>query len=130
MLLLELIKVNLFLELIKVNLLSISAANLQMGIRTFEFCHLSQTKYSIVFSQALKMRRICSKRGGPVAYVENLKNWFRERVYPEDMVNKETKRALEIPSLSRPKTSERGVPGNGRIGVPVVFNYNLTRRRS
>ena len=51
-------------------------------------------------------------------------------VYPEDMVNKGTKRALEIPSLSRPKTSERGVPGNGRIGVPVVFNYNLTRRRS
>ena len=40
------------------------------------------------------------------------------------MVNKETKRALESPSLGRSKTSERSVSGNCGTGVPLVVNYN------
>ena len=40
------------------------------------------------------------------------------------MVNKETKRALESPSLGRSKTSERSVSGNCGKGVPLVVNYN------
>ena len=51
-------------------------------------------------------------------------DWFKERDYPQDMINKETKRALESPSLGRSKTSERSVSGNGGTGVPVVVNYN------
>ena len=70
------------------------------------------------------MRRICSKRSDLVANVEELKDWFRESGFPEDMVNKEAKRALETPSLGRSKTSERSVPSNSRTGVPLVFNYN------
>ena len=49
------------------------------------------------------MRRICSKKSDLVADVR------KERDYPEDMSNKETKRALESPSLGRSKTSERSV---------------------
>ena len=40
------------------------------------------------------MRRICSKKSGLVANIGKLKDWFKERGYLEDMVNKETKRAL------------------------------------
>ena len=40
------------------------------------------------------------------------------------MVNKETKRALESPSLDHSKTSERRVSGNCGTGVPLVVNYN------
>ena len=40
------------------------------------------------------------------------------------MVNKETKRTLEIPSLGCSKTSERSISGNGGTGVPLVANYN------
>ena len=40
------------------------------------------------------------------------------------MVNKETKRAVESPSLGRSKTSERSVLGNCGAGVPIVVNYN------
>ena len=63
----------------------------------FESCHPSHTKSSIIFSQALRMRRICSKKSDLVANIGKLKDWFKERGYPEDMVNKETKRALESP---------------------------------
>ena len=67
----------------------------------FESCYPSQTKSSITFSQALRRRRICSKKSDLVANIGNLKDWFKERGYPEDMVNKETKRALESPSFIR-----------------------------
>ena len=83
----------------------------------FESCHPSHTKSSIIFSQALRMRRICSKKNDLVANIGKLKEWFKERGYLEDMVNKETKRALETPSLGRSKTSERSVSGNCGTGV-------------
>ena len=70
------------------------------------------------------MSRICSKKSDLVANVRKLKDWFKERGYQEDMVNKETKRTLESPSLGCSKTSERSVSGNGGTGVPLVVNYN------
>ena len=63
-----------------------------------ESCHPSHTKSSIIFCQALRTRTICSKRSDLVANVRKLKDWSRERGYPEDMLNKETKKELEIPS--------------------------------
>ena len=65
----------------------------------FESYHPSHTKSSVIFSQALRMKRICSKKRDLVSNVGKLKDWFKERDYPEDMVNKETKRALASPSL-------------------------------
>ena len=69
------------------------------------------------------MRRICSKKKNLVANVRKLTDWFKERGYPEDMVNKETKRAFESPSLGRSKTSEKSVLGNGGTRVTLVVNY-------
>ena len=88
----------------------------------FESCHPSHTKSSIIFSQAV--RRICSEKSDLVANFGKRKDWFKERDYQEDMVNKETKRALESPSLDHSKTSERRVSGNCGTGVPLVVNYN------
>ena len=68
------------------------------------------------------MKRICSTKSAVVANVRNLKDYFKERGYPEDMVNKETKRAIESPSLGRSKTSERSVSGNCGTRVPLVVN--------
>ena len=45
------------------------------------------------------MGRIFFKKSELLANVKQLKEWFRERGYPEDSVNKETKRSLETPSL-------------------------------
>ena len=71
------------------------------------------------------MRRICFKRSNLVANVEKLKHWFRERGYLEDMVNKDTKRSLETPSLGCSKISEISVLANGGIEEPLVINYSL-----
>ena len=67
---------------------------------------------------------VCSKKSDLVTNVGKLKDWFKESGYLEDMVNKETKRALEIPSLGCSKTSERSVSDNCGTGVPLVVNYN------
>ena len=90
----------------------------------FESCHPSHTKNSIILSQILRMRRICSKKSDLVANVRKLKDWFKEKGYPDDMVNKETKMALESPLLGRSKASERSVSGNGGTVVSLVANYN------
>ena len=58
------------------------------------------------------MRRICLKKSDPFNNVEKLKDWFKERGYPDDMVNKEAKRALESPLSGHSKTSKRSVSGN------------------
>ena len=47
----------------------------------FQSCYLSHINSSISFSQALRMRRICSRRIDLVANVKKLKDWFKERGY-------------------------------------------------
>ena len=47
----------------------------------FQSCYLSHINSSIIFSQALRMRRICSRRIDLVANVKKLKDWFKERGY-------------------------------------------------
>ena len=69
------------------------------------------------------MRRSSSKRSDLVANIKKLKAWFRERGYPEYMVNKKTKRVLETPSLDLFITSECN-GGNGGTGIPLVVNYD------
>ena len=62
----------------------------------FDSCHTSHMKTSIVYSQALRMKRICSRRSDLIVNINKLNVWFRERGCPEETVNKETKRALEF----------------------------------
>ena len=89
----------------------------------FETCHPSHTKSSSIFSQALGMRKKNFLRG--VILLPKLNclgiDWFRERSYQEDMVNKKTNIAPKTPSLGRSKTSERNVLGND---VLLVVNHN------
>ena len=44
------------------------------------------------------MRRISSKKSDLLANIKQLKEWFRERGYPKDWVNRETKRAFAAES--------------------------------
>ena len=41
------------------------------------------------------MKRICSRRSDLIVNINKLKDWFREMRYLEEIVNKETKQALE-----------------------------------
>ena len=46
------------------------------------------------------------------------------------MVNRETKRALEVPSLGCPNATERNLPGNDGTRVPLVIKQNPFRSRA
>ena len=51
------------------------------------------TKRSTVFSQALRISKICSCESDFVRHLGNMKWWFLERGYPLDLVESETKKS-------------------------------------
>ena len=70
------------------------------------------------------MKRICSTRSDLTVNISKLKDWFRERGYPEEVVNKETKRALESSISSSNNKSKKNTQGDRQKGIPLVATYN------
>ena len=90
----------------------------------FDSCHTSHTKTSIVYSQALRMKRICSRRSDLIVNINKIKDWFRERGYPKEIVNKETKQALESSISSSNNKSKKNTQGDRQKGILLVVTYN------
>ena len=110
----------------KVILLQTYIVSRRMDVSIFicHLCHASHTKTSIVYSQALRMKRICCRRSGPIVNINKLKHWFRERGYPEEIVNKETKRALGSSISSSSNKSKKNTQVDRKKGIPLVLTYN------
>ena len=70
------------------------------------------------------MKRICSRRSDLIVNINKLKDWFRERGYPEEIVNKETKRALESSIGSFNNRSKKITQDDRQKGIPLVVTYN------
>ena len=70
------------------------------------------------------MKRICSRRSDLIVNINTLKDWFRERGYPEEIVNKETKRALESSISSSNNKSKTNTQGDRQKGIPLAVTYN------
>ena len=70
------------------------------------------------------MKRICSRRSDLNVNINKLKDWFRERGYPEEIVNKETKRALESHIGSFNNRSKKITQDDRQTGIPLVVTYN------
>ena len=51
--------------------------------------HPDHTKRSIVFSQALRVRRICSNKTDFERHLDDMESWFQARGYPKRVVQKE-----------------------------------------
>ena len=93
----------------------------------FESCYPSHTKSSIIFSQALRRRRICSKKSDLLPILEILRTGSRKGDIQRIWLTREQKGHLKVlPSLGR---SDRSVSGNCGIGVLLVVNYSPTLRR-
>ena len=90
----------------------------------FDSCHASHTKTSTAYSHALIMKIICSRRSDLIVNISKHKDWFRERSYPEEMVNKETKRALESSIGSSNNKSKKNTQGDREEGIPLAVTYN------
>ena len=81
-------------------------------------------KTSIVYNQVLRMKRICSRRSDLIVIINKLKDWFRERSYPEEIVNKGKKQALESSISSSNSKSKKNTQGDRQKGIPLVVTYN------
>ena len=84
----------------------------------FNSAHPFHNKKSIVYSQGLRIKRLCSS---PVAFqkhLKNLKTWFCKRGYPQKVVDAQIKRVSE---KGLDELFER--PDRKETGVPLVLRY-------
>ena len=57
-------------------------------------CHAEHIKRSIIFSQTLRLDRICSQKSYVDSHVKELKNWFSKRGYQAKVISEQVNRAL------------------------------------
>ena len=71
---------------------------------------------SIVYSQSLRARRLCSFESDFLKHYTKMKSWFLKRGYPENMIDEEMKKV---------KFSQKGSKkSKGSKGVPFVVTYH------
>ena len=61
----------------------------------YESSHPPHVKRSIVYSQGLRIKRICSRKEDFEKYLQDLSSWFKNRAYPTWLINKELRRVRE-----------------------------------
>ena len=62
--------------------------------------HPEHTKRSIVYSQSLRVSRICSRENDFNRHKSNMKIWFQKRGYPENIIENEMKK-FKFPSCNK-----------------------------
>ena len=80
-------------------------------------CHADHIKRSIIFSQTLRLKRICSEKNDLNVHVEDLKTWFRKRGYPDYLIKEQVEKALRL-------TPSDENNSNNLNGVSLVVTYN------
>ena len=83
----------------------------------YQSSHPEHIKKSIVYSQALRLKRNCTFEKDFNRHLVNLKEWFLPRGYPEKVVEKQIKR---VNFGKRGKTRE-----DSTKGVPFVVTFHL-----
>ena len=76
--------------------------------------HPNRTKRSIVYSQGLRIQRICTEKNDFLGHMEEMKSWFLRRGYPKDLIETEQNKVY-IPSKSKSCNQK---------GVPLVVTYH------
>jgi len=82
----------------------------------FDSCHPRHVKTSIVYSQAIRIKRICSLTTDLNIRLQDLEKWFIERGYPRNMVQSQIDRAL--------KSDNNQVGGSKSGAVPLVITFH------
>ena len=83
----------------------------------YDSCHADHIKRSIIFSQTLRLKRICSEKNDLNVHVEDLKTWFRKRGYPDYLIKEQVEKALRLTPSDENNSKEVN-------GVPLVVTYN------
>ena len=83
----------------------------------YDSYHADHIKRSIIFSQTLQLKRICSEKSDRNVHVQDLKTWFRKRRYPDHIIREQVEKALRL-SPSNENNSKKV------NGVSLVVTYN------
>ena len=84
-------------------------------------CHPSHCKTAIPFSQALRLRRICSEQNNLIIRSKELKQYLVKRGYSEQLLDTEIQRAINGP---REDCLLRGNRGRKEQRIPLVVTYH------
>ena len=78
--------------------------------------HPEHTKRSVVFSQTLRISRLCSEENDFKNYRSQMKSWFLKRGYPEKLIENEMRKV---------KFGKEGIKkAKGVKGIPFVVTYH------
>ena len=80
--------------------------------------HPNHTKRSIVYSQSLKLSRICSYKNDFEKHLEEMKSCFRVRGYPDNVMKKEMDKVCFLKSTGNKRKSQESK------GVPLVLTFH------
>ena len=78
--------------------------------------HPEHTKRSVIYSQTLRVNRLCSLEKNLNNHQLNMKEWFIKRGYPESVIEKEMRKVHFSKQGQKSKKVEKG--------VPFVVNYH------
>ena len=80
--------------------------------------HPAHIKRSIIYSQALRMSRICSYKNDFEKHLVDMKSWFQARGYPSDLVQKETNKVKFLGNRDKNKSKKKFKE------VPLVITFH------
>ena len=114
--------------------LHIKETNKQLYL-DYRSCHPAHTFKSIVYSQAMRIKMICSEDEYVQRQLGNLKEKLIDRNYPVDLITQQFEKAmaLERADLLRPRTYPHGaslvLPPTARrkLVTPFIFTYSFVR---
>ena len=82
----------------------------------FNSSHPDHTKKLIIYSQALRLTKICTFENDFLRHRDEMGSWFQRRGYPEDVINIEMKKVVF--------TGNFGKSSNKNKGVQFVLTYH------
>ena len=73
--------------------------------------HPDHTKRSIIYSQALRISRICSNKSDFLKHLESMKSWFEVRGYPNKLIEQEIEKVkfFKNSNVVRQQDPKKGV---------------------
>ena len=80
--------------------------------------HPNHTKRSVIFSQTLRISRLCSYEENFIKHKANMKSWFLKREYSEKLISAEIDK-VKFSNMERKSNSKT------QKGIPLVVTYYL-----
>ena len=86
----------------------------------YESSHPNHTKRSIIYSQCLRISRICSYKKDFDRHMKELRLWFIRRGYPGQLIDSEMKKV----KFSGANCNKDNINCKANKGVPLVITYH------